>query len=123
MVSSSGTARGTTNWGADIVNDDGSGSGRRGFRRLSATHLRKSRNPCCSARGHGFLKPPPTRGCAGCCNLSGWNSIMSQPISELPRVRAPEFPAGLDWIHTGGGPLALAGLRGRVVLLDFWTYG
>lgn len=48
---------------------------------------------------------------------------MSQPISDLPRVRAPEFPAGLDWIHTGGERIELAKLRGRVVLLDFWTYG
>lgn len=36
---------------------------------------------------------------------------------------APEFPAGLDWINTGGEPLALKELRGKVVLLDFWTYG
>lgn len=35
---------------------------------------------------------------------------------------APEFPAGLDWLNTDG-PLALADLRGKVVLLDFWTYG
>jgi hypothetical protein len=38
-------------------------------------------------------------------------------------VRAPEFPAGLDWIHTGGEALTLKGVRGKVVLLDFWTYG
>lgn len=36
---------------------------------------------------------------------------------------APEFPAGLDWLNTGGEALSLAGLRGKVVLLDFWTYG
>jgi hypothetical protein len=49
--------------------------------------------------------------------------IMSQPISDLPRVRAPEFPHGLDWIHSGGNAITLEQLRGRVVLLDFWTYG
>jgi len=48
---------------------------------------------------------------------------MSQPITDLPRVRAPEFPAGLDWIHTAATPLTLDSLRGKVVLLDFWTYG
>ena len=37
-------------------------------------------------------------------------------------VHAPEFREGLDWIGTDG-PVRLAALRGRVVLLDFWTYG
>jgi thiol-disulfide isomerase/thioredoxin/sugar lactone lactonase YvrE len=37
-------------------------------------------------------------------------------------VPAPEFPIGLDWLNTDG-PLTLADLRGKVVLLDFWTYG
>ncbi len=37
-------------------------------------------------------------------------------------VDAPEFPAGLEWINTPG-PLTLDDLRGKVVLLDFWTYG
>ncbi|MGI9646926.1 MAG: thioredoxin-like domain-containing protein [Acidimicrobiia bacterium] len=35
---------------------------------------------------------------------------------------APEFPAGLDWLNTAA-PLTIAGLAGKVVLLDFWTYG
>jgi DNA-binding beta-propeller fold protein YncE len=35
---------------------------------------------------------------------------------------APEFPDGLDWINADG-PLSIAELRGKVVLLDFWTYG
>ena len=37
-------------------------------------------------------------------------------------VRAPEFQTGLDWIGTGR-PLTLEDLRGKAVLLDFWTYG
>ena len=36
-------------------------------------------------------------------------------------VRAPEFPAGLDWINTER-PIALADLRGKIVLLEFWTF-
>ena len=36
-------------------------------------------------------------------------------------VRAPDFPAGLEWLNTDR-PLSLSALRGKVVLLDFWTY-
>jgi thiol-disulfide isomerase/thioredoxin len=36
------------------------------------------------------------------------------------RVRAPQFVSG-DWFNTAA-PLDLAGLRGRFVLLDFWTF-
>ncbi|MGZ6745284.1 MAG: NHL domain-containing thioredoxin family protein, partial [Nocardioides sp.] len=36
------------------------------------------------------------------------------------RVRAPEL-AGRGWLNTDG-PLSLRGLRGRFVLLDFWTF-
>jgi thiol-disulfide isomerase/thioredoxin len=37
-------------------------------------------------------------------------------------VPAPDFPVGLDWLNTEE-PLTLTDLRGKVVLLDFWTYG
>ena len=37
-------------------------------------------------------------------------------------VPAPEFPEGLDWLNVSQ-PLDFAGLRGKIVLLDFWTYG
>lgn len=35
---------------------------------------------------------------------------------------APEFSDGLDWLNVER-PLSLAELRGKVVVLDFWTYG
>lgn len=41
----------------------------------------------------------------------------------MPPVRAPEFPTNLEWIHTGGRALTLGDLRGKITLLDFWTYG
>ncbi len=37
--------------------------------------------------------------------------------------QAPEFVGTEKWFNTPGGrPLTMAGLRGRVVLIDFWTY-
>jgi thiol-disulfide isomerase/thioredoxin len=44
------------------------------------------------------------------------------PIQEKPRVRAPEIKGGRGWLNTDK-PLSLAALKGKVVLLDFWTYG
>lgn len=37
------------------------------------------------------------------------------------KVNAPDFPANLEWLNTGR-PLSIRDLRGKVVLLDFWTY-
>jgi len=37
-------------------------------------------------------------------------------------IHAPEFPQGAEWINTPQ-PLTIAGLRGKVVLLEFWTAG
>lgn len=37
------------------------------------------------------------------------------------KVNAPEFPAGLDWLNVER-PLTMAALRGKVVLLEFWTF-
>ncbi len=36
-------------------------------------------------------------------------------------VNAPEFPTDLDWLNTGR-PLSIKELRGKAILLDFWTY-
>ncbi len=40
----------------------------------------------------------------------------------MARVRAPQFPQNFVWLNTER-PLSLKNLKGRVVLLDFWTYG
>jgi hypothetical protein len=42
-------------------------------------------------------------------------------LEFMRNVRAPEIPEGLDWI--GSKPLRLGDLRGKFVLLDFWTFG
>ncbi len=38
-----------------------------------------------------------------------------------PRVRAPKLPQNSPWLNTEK-PLSLQQLKGRIVILDFWTY-
>ncbi|HEX8143922.1 MAG TPA: thioredoxin-like domain-containing protein [Pyrinomonadaceae bacterium] len=53
-------------------------------------------------------------------NSSKGFSTMS--IRRQGRVRAPELAGARGWLNTER-PLSLAALKGKVVLLDFWTYG
>lgn len=49
-------------------------------------------------------------------------AALALPSSSLAQRRiVPEFPPG-TWLNTDR-PLSLRGLRGKIVLLDFWTYG
>lgn len=41
---------------------------------------------------------------------------------NTPRVLAPELADTLQWYNTDGKVMTLAELRGKVVLLNFWTY-
>ncbi|MFJ6832583.1 thioredoxin-like domain-containing protein [Streptomyces sp. NPDC091209] len=46
----------------------------------------------------------------------------STPARRRARVRAPELIGKGGWLNTGDQQYTLADLRGRIVLLDFWTF-
>ncbi len=54
-----------------------------------------------------------------------WGVLVGRPFDfsrlEPPPFKAPELRDVTGWIHSG--PLTLAGLRGRVVVLHFYTFG
>src|SRR5581483_3175178 len=73
----------------------------------------------------------PANGSSAC----GGSSVKAAPanasqatlLAEAHGLRdlgpAPEFMQTQDWFNTPGmKPLSLSSLRGRVVLVDFWTY-
>jgi cytochrome c biogenesis protein CcdA/thiol-disulfide isomerase/thioredoxin len=50
-------------------------------------------------------------------------SQLNQPVSLQTYGQAPDFTGTQDWFNTPGGEsLSMNDLRGRVVLIDFWTY-
>lgn len=63
---------------------------------------------------------------AGCVVATGFTRRLLSPFRIITAhtgsslSTAPELAAG-DWINSE--PLKLKGLRGRVVLIDFWTFG
>ena len=50
-------------------------------------------------------------------------SQLDQAVSLPTYGQAPDFTGTQDWFNTPGGEsLSMSDLRGRVVLIDFWTY-
>ena len=47
--------------------------------------------------------------------------VIVASTSFAGKVNAPEFPQGLEWVNTDR-PLTMQELRGKIVILDFWTY-
>ncbi|MEY9941896.1 NHL domain-containing thioredoxin family protein [Streptacidiphilus sp. MAP5-3] len=43
-------------------------------------------------------------------------------MASRARVRAPELVGKGGWLNTGGEELSLLDLRGKIVVLDFWTF-
>ncbi|MFF7841098.1 thioredoxin-like domain-containing protein [Streptomyces ossamyceticus] len=50
------------------------------------------------------------------------DSRTQHPAPRRVRVRAPELTGKGGWLNTGGTQYTLADLRGKIVLLDFWTF-
>ena len=49
-------------------------------------------------------------------------SAQVNDILKQAKIRAPELNGGKSWLNTDK-PLSIAGLKGKIILLDFWTYG
>ena len=64
--------------------------------------------------------PAPTAPNASAGSPASEDSADEGPLAGT--IPAPAFPDDLDWLNVSR-PLTLAELRGKVVLLDFWTYG
>ena len=57
----------------------------------------------------------------GLQSLKGTTSTVSNSTAELSNLGpAPEFTGITQWLNTN--PLTISSLRGKVVLVDFWTY-
>ncbi|HXW81596.1 MAG TPA: cytochrome c biogenesis protein DipZ, partial [Acidimicrobiales bacterium] len=56
--------------------------------------------------------------------VAGKHTVAARYTVSLPDLgRAPNFTGIVAWLNTPGDrPLSLAQLRGKVVLIDFWTY-
>jgi cytochrome c biogenesis protein CcdA/thiol-disulfide isomerase/thioredoxin len=55
--------------------------------------------------------------------LTDSGEALAADTSGAAQPRAPEFKDIKLWLNTPGGkPLSVAGLHGKVVLVDFWTY-
>ncbi|HVU02607.1 MAG TPA: thioredoxin-like domain-containing protein [Polyangiaceae bacterium] len=94
--------------GGTALREAGAEDASRGAPALDAGDLLDARASRTDARSTSMDAAAPGDACAA--------------FGPVTAEAAPEIPEGLDWLNTAV-PYTLAGLRGRVVLLDFWTYG
>ncbi len=57
-----------------------------------------------------------------CLIIVGIGYFITKPFSKRSGTSALAFPRGLPWLNVPK-PLTLKKLHGKVVILDFWTYG
>jgi cytochrome c biogenesis protein CcdA/thiol-disulfide isomerase/thioredoxin len=96
---------------AEIRGGDGHGLGLRAIETESEREVEKAR----SERGES-----PRPGTEGESRLTAKDE-MTVPLNDIGP--APEFTDTEGWFNTPGDkPLTMKGLRGKVVLIDFWTY-
>jgi DNA-binding beta-propeller fold protein YncE len=55
------------------------------------------------------------------CQNMEENNSMNERFLKSSEVRAPDFPSRLEWLNTDR-KYSLKDFRGKIVLLDFWTY-
>jgi cytochrome c biogenesis protein CcdA/thiol-disulfide isomerase/thioredoxin len=86
--------------------------------------LRKLRGGRTSALGQAAASEQGQAAAARAGARAAGGPSSAQPEPRLPVLgRAPEFVGTQRWFNTPGGRgLTLAGLRGKVVVVDFWTY-
>ena len=72
----------------------------------------------CGGSSGGALTPAAD----GDANANATANPAASANANADRAPAPEFPAGHTWFNVRE-PLTIAGLEGKVVLLDFWTSG
>ncbi len=67
---------------------------------------------------------------ASCGSAETEKQPTPEPEQEFPvltadqlegRIHAPDFPAGLEWLNSAN-PISIEHLRGKIVLLSFWTF-
>jgi len=55
--------------------------------------------------------------------LTGSGEALAAETTKADASKAPDFRGIKLWLNTPGGkPVSMAGLRGKVVIVDFWTY-